>query len=159
MPFLFLFLIGTLPLRWLPGESLRDGLFTTASDVWSVNVVLYTRLSHSLKFLREKLWHGRRCGTVFFLHRYRGSGNGKEWKSRCGWKELGGRLKRKKRHRKIKGRIERREKMDGYWTDKLEDWGKEKIEGGMTGDRSKRRWKDGERWCGRGSNTLIWGLR
>ena len=29
-----LFYAGLLPLRWLPVESLRDGIYVTASDVW-----------------------------------------------------------------------------------------------------------------------------
>ncbi|XP_065178728.1 uncharacterized protein LOC135809324 [Sycon ciliatum] len=32
---------GALPLRWLPPEALRDGMYSSATDVWSYGIVLY----------------------------------------------------------------------------------------------------------------------
>ncbi|EDV27146.1 uncharacterized protein TRIADDRAFT_12208, partial [Trichoplax adhaerens] len=32
---------GMLPIRWMPPESIRDGVYTSASDVWSYGIVLW----------------------------------------------------------------------------------------------------------------------
>lgn len=32
---------GLLPIRWMSPESIRDGIFTYCSDVWSYGIVLY----------------------------------------------------------------------------------------------------------------------
>ena len=40
---------GCLPVRWMSPESLRDGKYTSASDVWYVHEV-FQFLSYMLKF-------------------------------------------------------------------------------------------------------------
>jgi serine/threonine protein kinase len=36
---------GPMPVRWMPPESLRDGVFTHASDAWSYGIVLWEILT------------------------------------------------------------------------------------------------------------------
>lgn len=36
---------GLIPVRWMSPESLRDGVFTTYSDIWSYGVVLWEMIT------------------------------------------------------------------------------------------------------------------
>lgn len=52
---------GLLPVRWMAPESLKDGVFTSSSDVWSYGVVLWEMVT-----LASQPYQGLSNDQVFF---------------------------------------------------------------------------------------------
>ena len=51
---------GMMPVRWMAPETLRDGKFSSASDVWSFGVVLWEMVT-----LAEQPYQGTRVFHIF----------------------------------------------------------------------------------------------
>ena len=60
---------GMMPVRWMAPETLRDGKFSSASDVWSFGVVLWEMVTLAEQPYQGKIYNGITFdGISWFIH-------------------------------------------------------------------------------------------